>query len=198
MIGELLKRCQPANDTPGEKYLLSRGVKPVRDTVWFGERSERLPMKAEGMLVFVYRDAADKPAAAYLTAVDAQGGRVLWRGRAKTRNMKGTSKADGWFEVKPATGSSRLAICEGEITAMAIALLRPGWTVRAAGGCTMMRPQLSEGRWDHVVVDIDGDDVGRQHGLTLADDLTHWMHSVTVVWRRDGEDAADELARRKS
>ena len=214
LAAAILRDAGPADDTPARIYLAQRwtwpplGVGPDLPTaVRYVDASDmpegrrddgtpyrRLPAAAAGCVVFKLTDpAGEKPPAASLEAVAADGRRLDWCGHERWRRTYG-SKTGLVFEARNDRGG-HLWVVEGECDALALALCGHGGCVRSGAGTAGLRLEAAtDPERRPLVIVTDGDAPGARAASRLrAELLTTGDRSCAVHYLRGG-DVADELA----
>ena len=169
-----------------------------------------IPDWASGAMLCRYEDGEGNGTAVTLEALDANGhrrnGDERWRRTygsrmnssfvAQSPSADAPSRAESVdaFKVGIAGGCDAIVISEGEVTALACALQRPGSKVLAAGGTANMvraadmAAEAATGD-TKVIVEADGDDPGRK----AASRILQAHPCVLVHESPEGQDAADVL-----
>ena len=196
----------PADRTPAANYLARRlAWPPKRDlpsTIrWvLPERARRVrwPSGTAGGLLFAYTRADSASGVANSVSVeglDKAGYRLDEIGSKRWRRTFGSRK--GWFFVPVCrANATRIAVCEGEIDAIALSLLCPDSEVRGAGGTSGMTPLVAaDAHRRPVVVFSDPGGPGRTAAARLQRNLRREGRECTVRYADDGTgDPAEILA----
>ena len=182
LAGRLWAACAAADGTPGHRYLTSRGVWPPAglgrplptDVRWLEAASAPpraagwpgLPPGAAGAAAFAWRKPAEADAvqAVSLEALGADGQRAQWTDREgqvheRWRRTFGP-RTGAVFAVRCPDGDPGVvALCEGEVSALALALAGGCGEVRAVGGTSGMTLAAGEGAGGRRLALIpDGDE----------------------------------------
>ena len=200
IAGRLWAAAVPADRTPARAYLAGRLVWPPdfigpglpasvrwlprgvagRDVAanWYD-----VPEHTAGALVFAYRLPGGDLAAVELEALLTDGTRPDPRWRRTYGPRTGAA-----FEA--AAGGGETVLCEGAVTALAARWLHPDCRVLATGGTSGLEAaaQHVKGR---LVLEVDGDKVGRTAALELAQRLRQAGRDVTLEFNPQGMDPAD-------
>lgn len=184
-----LPDTRTADGTPAAAYLVGRLVWPPdailpRDVRWLDRASVpgkvgRLPAAAVGCVTFRFRDSEGAASAAKLEALDADGKRLEPRWRRNWNRTNGLR-----FRACDLPGGS-LHVCEGEVTALALAvqcLARGRGAAVAVGGSSGLRA----GRcWDPdarpVSIHADRDRAGRAAARQLRRELRAAGRACTAL-----------------
>ena len=208
----------PADRTPGHLYLARRlawppapaGLPLPPSVRWIGREQARacgmqwIPDWTDGLLLFGFSpDGNGEVATVTIEGVDRAGRRGDHRpdAAADRRFRKTYGARNGMFvpvsvPVRRADDGARPTIvCEGEVTALAAAVLHAGSDVRGYGGTAALASARLAGLGDLVVVE-DADDAGRKATAALAKRHAGDGSVRIAVERPESGDAADELARR--
>jgi len=137
--------------------------------------------------MYAYHSSGRSVAAVTLEALTAAGDRVEPRFR---RTLGGKSGA--LFRVAIRPDPRLLVVCEGEVSALAAAIVHPCAEAVAAGGSSGMAAvgALVGPDWPSVLIEPDGDLRGEEAARRARDGIGG---DVEVRWRADG-DVADDLA----
>lgn len=209
---ELWRRCANPEGTPAAAWIRRRTGWPAdrelpRESVrWMppslARREHPLPRGCAGAAAYGFsrprrRDVMRGPVeAVQYEALDA-GGRPL---DPRWRRCAG-SKAGLVFEL-PGLGEggqlAELAVCEGELDAIALAWTLPdAERIRAAGGTGGLALPACAGPWDRIRIESDGDPAGREAASGLAAALRRTLGEACPVLLRlrvGGADPASEIA----
>ena len=211
-VRALWRASRRAADTPAAAYLAARLAWPPAGSTlsaplppgvrWTPRAAlealrwrEPLPTAAPGAITYGYAPPRGGPVrAVQLDALDAEGGRTAprWRFGRGARSGSVFRAAAPW----PSASAAALALCEGEVTALALAASGVAHEVRATGGHGGLDPALVAGVEGAVLISADGDPDGRRAMRALAHGLREAGRVVAAdTWERDAHrDAADELA----
>ena len=214
LVDPILRASVPADDTLARNYLARRGTWPPLDLgpnlptavryvdandVPEGRRKDgttyrRIPAAAAGCVVFKLTDpAGERPSAASLEAVAADGRRLDWCGHERWRRTYG-SKAGLVFEAKN-DPDGYLWLVEGECDALALVLCRYGGCVRSVGGTAGFRLEAAtDPERRPLVIVADSDAAGARAASRLRTELLMTNErSCAIHYLHDG-DVADDLA----
>lgn len=158
-------------------------------------RPPPLPRGAAGAVLYLFTDPeSGRGRAVQCEALRANGERLADRWR-RCIGSKGGAVFVAGGPAKP----DGLVIAEGEVSALALRVLAPGWCVRGAGGTSGMRdPAVALGVDPGLPVRIDGD--ADPKGRAAAIELTRALRARGQMVRAripdgdGGADAADRLA----
>ncbi len=192
----------PLEGTPAARYLCDTRLvwppeRPFPPSVRWVPR-EALPRQlgspprdAAGTIVYAFGPpAGGESDALQLDALTAAGERTSERWRRALGPTSGRV-----FRVDGRAAQGALALCEGPLTALALALRSDVGEARATGGTAGMRPTAAAG-WEGLVrLYPDADEVGRRAARQLARSLGQ-TRRVQLVEHAGvaGEDEADRLA----
>lgn len=159
------------------------------------DRMAYLPPGAAGAILYLYRTPDGYLCAVDLEALTAEGNPMPERWRRTCG-----SKTGGYFAATGKREGRDLLLCEGPVTALALALLYPEAEIRAVGGCgplarhglEILRDIAPGSRLVRIMADNDGPGLlaGRK-GKAL---LRRAGHRVRLEWPDAHGDYADWLA----
>ena len=172
---------------------------------------KEVPDWVAGAALFRFTDGQGKGTAVSLEALDHNGikrdGEERWRrtygSRLHSRFVAQMMDEGVITDNREATDAFKaridgpcvdVAVCEGEVTALAVALSRPGASVLASGGTSNL-PRTAdmavEGAGEHcnIIIEVDGDGPGHD----AANKILEEHPSVTLHHAPLGMDAADVL-----
>ena len=191
-----------AGRTPALRYLEVRGVDargglPCR---WLPRATAapflpgwRMPTGAAGLLLWPFEGPDGEVLAVQLEALTAHGGRTRPRWRRNAGSVRGL-----WLRAGE-PGGGELAICEGPVDALAVAVAEGGeaW---AGGGVANLGPDRAGelaalGR--PLALWPDGDRAGRQWAIRMQDALLRAGAACRVRYAIEGKDPASELLESK-
>ena len=195
------ERCGLPSTPPRARYASREAVAAVTAPLTERGTGWQLPHEASGAVVYAYAPTNQQQLAALqLDALTAAGRhpRRRWRRGLGSRRggavfrVRGRAGPDGWT-----------AICEGEVTALALAAAEPGvYDARAVGGAEGLTPEAAAGAgrvW--IVRDADAPNRrGVRPGPRAAIELARQLVDAGVVVRESpaagvgGADYADALA----
>lgn len=199
---ELWGRGHIPERTPAETYLLhvrgawTRANRPLpRSVRWLPTSAmaglaRSVPQEAAGCLICAYTDTGGNVCAVQFEALTHDGERTHKRWR-RTQGVK----RGALFRIDNTT-SNVVHVAEGEVSAIAIAGRKHGWSAVATGGTAGMAelPQwaLPAGTV-HVMLHADGDAQGDEAALKACKRLLDAGVAVGFARYADGKDAADGL-----
>ena len=203
---ELATACSPADSTPASEYLVRRRAWPPERALpsaihWVlaeQARQVRFPAGAAGALLFVYSRADHNSKigkAVSVEGLDTAGHRLDEIGFERWRRTFGSRKG-AFFAPVPRPNAERIVVCEGEIDALALALLCTDAEVRGTGGTAGMTMSVATDVLRRpVVVYSDPGGPGRAAAARIQGGLRRAGRECSVRYADDGTgDPAEILA----